>query len=128
MSILVRWWVGGRKLQRNLTWLWNICFYSFLLIYQWMNYNKIYVQQLILKYSCTIKFLKSFTVLCIRNRQCEQIGTLSSLPLIVESRYPSILKTIPKVRLIISCLLRKRKKIVFINNSVWCDNISMICL
>lgn len=54
--------------------------------------------------------IKGFTVLCTRNRQCEQIGTLSSLPLIVESRYPSILKTIPKVRLIISCLLRKRKK------------------
>lgn len=62
--------------------------------------------------------IKGFTVLCTRNRQCEQIGTLSSLPLIVESRYPSILKTIPKVRLIISCLLRKRKKNVFINNSV----------
>lgn len=55
--------------------------------------------------------IKGFTVLCTRNRQCEQIGTLSSLPLIVESKYPSILKTIPKVRLIISCLLRKRKKL-----------------
>lgn len=58
--------------------------------------------------------IKGFTVLCTRNRQCEQIGTLSSLPLIVESRYPSILKTIPKVRLIISCLLRKRKKKLYL--------------